>query len=128
MDSSSPDPELSAEQNAAEGVQGDKQAEIQGKGLYLDEIRQTIGDLVEAGMGRCLEEFEARLSRRNGGGGQKSVDGALMTKRELAAFLNVHPRTVTRLLADGQIPVIRLGRSTLRFRLSDVLDAIGKET
>jgi len=127
MDSVPPDLELAASLSAADAQHDGKLEGAQLRGLYLDEIRQTIEDLVEAGIGRCLDELESRLSQRRGNEGKGMADGALMTKRELAEFLNVHPRTVTRLLADGHIPVIRLGRSTLRFRLSDVLDAIGKE-
>jgi len=50
------------------------------------------------------------------------VDG-LLTKRQLAEYLQVHPRTVTRKVTEGVIPVIRIG-SAVRFRLSDVLHAL----
>jgi len=52
----------------------------------------------------------------------------LITKRQLADYLQVHPRTITRLVAEKRIPCIKVGKSSVRFRLADVLDALeGKE-
>jgi len=48
----------------------------------------------------------------------------LITKKQVAEVLGIHPRTVTRLVTEGRIPVIRVGRTAVRFRLSDVLAAL----
>ena len=41
------------------------------------------------------------------------------TTEEAAAFLRIHPRTLTRLAAQGEIPAFRIGKHW-RFRPSDV--------
>jgi len=46
---------------------------------------------------------------------QKNV----LTVRELAAYLSVHPSTVYRMLKDGTIPAFRLG-SDWRFNLESI--------
>ena len=35
----------------------------------------------------------------------------LLTVNETAAILNLHPRSIRRLIADGQLPVVRLGHA-----------------
>lgn len=44
----------------------------------------------------------------------------LMSKRELAAYLKVHEKTVSNHVARG-LPAVRVG-GVLRFRLGEVLD------
>jgi excisionase family DNA binding protein len=39
----------------------------------------------------------------------------LLTKAEAAALLNVSTRHLTRLVAEGDIPALRIGRRLLRF-------------
>lgn len=47
----------------------------------------------------------------------------LLTKRQLAELLQIHPRTLNRLIAVAHIPFIRVGGS-VRFRLSEVMKAL----
>ena len=49
----------------------------------------------------------------------KALD-PLMTKREVAAYLNVSLRTVDNMLRKNRLPHIRLSSRCLRFMLSDV--------
>ena len=49
---------------------------------------------------------------------------ALITKKTLAELLNVHPRTLTRMMNEGRLPFLRVGKVAVRFRLSDVLVAL----
>lgn len=44
---------------------------------------------------------------------------ALMNSRQAAAWLGVCPRTLSSLIANKQIPVVRIGRA-VRFRLTDL--------
>jgi excisionase family DNA binding protein len=44
----------------------------------------------------------------------------LLTPREAAEFLRLHPVTLRRLSAAGQIPFLRIG-SVRRYRVSDLL-------
>lgn len=48
----------------------------------------------------------------------------LVTKRQIAAVLAIHTRTVTRLMAAGTIPFIKIGDHSVRFRISEVLKAL----
>jgi len=49
----------------------------------------------------------------------------LLSIRDVAALLAVHPRTIWRLVATGVLPPpVRLGRRTLRWRLSDIERAL----
>jgi excisionase family DNA binding protein len=43
----------------------------------------------------------------------------VMTVREVAMYLHVHPSTIYRLAKSAEIPVIRVG-SELRFRTADI--------
>ena len=53
----------------------------------------------------------------------------LMTKKELAAYLNVSPRTVERYVAAGAIPFVRLPiGGKLRFNEKDIKRWIEKLT
>ena len=49
----------------------------------------------------------------------KKVAGALMTKRDVAEFLHCSISTVSRLIADGQIPSLKVGKLR-RFRKTDI--------
>lgn len=41
------------------------------------------------------------------------VSPMLVSTQEAAHLLGIHPRTVYRMLADGELPYIKLGRRTL---------------
>lgn len=47
----------------------------------------------------------------------------LITKQATAALLGISPWTVMRLVADGELPVVRIGRS-VRFVRGDVADFV----
>jgi excisionase family DNA binding protein len=49
----------------------------------------------------------------------------LITQKEVAALLNVHPITVGRWTTAGLIPCYRVGR-ILRYKLSEVLNVTSK--
>ena len=49
------------------------------------------------------------------------AEGRLLTREELAVVLKVSLSTVDRMLADGEIPQIRLRGSLVRFYLPDVV-------
>ena len=54
----------------------------------------------------------------------------LMTAKELAEHLRLGPASIWRLTSEGKIPVIRLGKRTLRYNFDDVMKALenhGKE-
>jgi len=51
----------------------------------------------------------------------------LITKKELAEFLNVHVRTITRMVTDGMIPSVKVGRVAVRFSLKDVMEALERK-
>ena len=55
--------------------------------------------------------YDAKVSRR---------DGALLSKRQLAAELNIATRTLDDWMRCGRIPYLKIGK-TVRFRLEDVL-------
>ena len=54
----------------------------------------------------------------------ETVDEKLMTASELADFLRLSKPSIYRLSEAGKIPTIRLGVYTIRFRLSDVMEAL----
>lgn len=58
------------------------------------------------------------------GGGD--VTEPLIDARELAAILGVSPRTVTRMVAAGEIPSVTYGRRVRRFRASVVIAHLAK--
>lgn len=43
----------------------------------------------------------------------------VLTKKELAEFLSIHPRTIDYWISQGQVPHYKLGKS-VRFKLSDI--------
>lgn len=51
----------------------------------------------------------------------------LITKKELAEFLKVHVRTITRMVTDGMIPSVKVGRVAVRFSLKDVMEALERK-
>jgi excisionase family DNA binding protein len=49
---------------------------------------------------------------------------SLLDKRGVAAMAGVSPRTVSRLVKEGVLPVIRIGYRTLRFNGDEVVKAL----
>ena len=50
-----------------------------------------------------------------------AASAALLTVRQIAGLLQVHPRTVWRMAAAGEIPKpISIGRKTIRWRASEI--------
>jgi len=52
---------------------------------------------------------------------EAAAEGRLLTREELAVVLKVSLSTVDRMLADGEIPHVRLRGSLVRFYLPDVV-------
>jgi excisionase family DNA binding protein len=52
---------------------------------------------------------------------EAAAEGRLLTREELAVVLKVSLSTVDRMLADGEMPHIRLRGSLVRFYLPDVV-------
>ena len=48
----------------------------------------------------------------------------LMTAKELSEYLRLNPASIWRLTSEGKIPVIRLGKRTLRYSLPDVMKVL----
>ena len=48
----------------------------------------------------------------------------LLTTKELAEVLNVHPITVTRMVRNKRIPYIKIGGTEFRYKLNEVLKAL----
>lgn len=48
--------------------------------------------------------------------GAELAGGGVMTTREVAAFLRLHPQTVKGLIAAGEIPSAKLGRRRVLYR------------
>ncbi|AZU97905.1 hypothetical protein [Vibrio phage LP.1] len=51
----------------------------------------------------------------------------LITTKELAKELNLHPETVRRMARRNQIPFIRVSETEFRFNLAEVLDRLQNE-
>tara|TARA_R110002049_G_scaffold86363_2_gene219734 strand:- start:4 stop:246 length:243 start_codon:yes stop_codon:yes gene_type:complete len=51
----------------------------------------------------------------------------LLTTKELAECLNVHPASISRKVIKGEIPFYRLSKTDLRFDLEEVLAELKKE-
>lgn len=51
----------------------------------------------------------------------------LLTTKELAEYLNVHPVSINRMVANDRIPFMRLGKTDLRFDLEEVLKELKGE-
>jgi len=56
---------------------------------------------------------------------QSLVHGVLLTVQEVAGLLSVSQRTVRRMIAAGEFPVLRLGRA-IRVRRIDIEALIGR--
>ena len=56
---------------------------------------------------------------------QSLVHGVLLTVQEVAGLLSVSQRTVRRMIAAGEFPVVRLGRA-IRVRRIDIEALIGR--
>lgn len=55
------------------------------------------------------------------------AEAQLLTAREVAALLRIHPRSVWRATAAGDIPKpIRIGPKVVRWRLTDLAVFIGE--
>jgi excisionase family DNA binding protein len=54
------------------------------------------------------------------------VDEEILTTREVADLLKLHPKTVNKLARSGRVPAYRIGRQW-RFRKSEVLKLLEKE-
>jgi excisionase family DNA binding protein len=54
-----------------------------------------------------------------------SLDEEILTIREVADLLKLHPKTVNKLVISGKLPAHRIGRQW-RFRKSEVLKALEK--
>jgi len=48
----------------------------------------------------------------------------LMTAKELSEYLRLSAASIWRLTSEGKIPVIRLGKRTLRYNFDDVMKAL----
>ena len=59
---------------------------------------------------------------------QAPVDATddLLTRAEVAQYLRVSDRTVSRLIRTGELPASRIGRA-VRIRQSDLLDMLNKK-
>jgi excisionase family DNA binding protein len=53
-----------------------------------------------------------------------TVTNELMTRKQVAALLQVHSNTVTRYEIAGRLRALRLGPFSVRYRRSDVLQLI----
>jgi excisionase family DNA binding protein len=54
------------------------------------------------------------------------VGEEILTTREVADLLKLHPKTVNKLARSGRVPAYRIGRQW-RFRKSEVLKLLEKE-
>jgi excisionase family DNA binding protein len=52
--------------------------------------------------------------------------GWLTGRKQIGTYTGLHPRTVSRLLADGRIPHKRLGHKLVMVRISDLDAALGR--
>lgn len=59
-------------------------------------------------------------------GAVEEVPVKLATTEEVAAVLQIHPRTVLRMLAAGEIPAAIDRTNLKRFRIDDVMAALAK--
>ena len=59
-------------------------------------------------------------------GDPRLVSAQLLTARQVADLLQIHARSVWRLVATGQLKAVRLGSKMVRFRLTDIEEFIAK--
>jgi len=56
-----------------------------------------------------------------------SLDEEILTVREVAELIKLHPKTVNKLVISGKLPAYRIGRQW-RFRKSEVLKLLEKHS
>ena len=56
---------------------------------------------------------------------ENEIDDSLWTKKDVAKFARITPRTVENWMANGALPYFRIGR-TIRFRLPDILQHLAQ--
>ena len=64
------------------------------------------------------------MNDMNDGSGQAE----LLDKRGVAALLSLSPRTISAMLARGELPHIRLSKRCIRYPKQAVLDAMARRT
>jgi excisionase family DNA binding protein len=57
-----------------------------------------------------------------------SGQAELLDKRGVAALLSLSPRTISAMLARGELPHVRLSKRCIRFPKKAVLDAMAQRT
>ncbi len=96
------------------------------EGLYLEEIRGILEDVIERRIGRLFDDLEARLQVRRCDERECRSDERLITETDLAEILSCDPRTVRRLELSRLIPAaVRFGGSK-RWRLRTIMDWLAK--
>ena len=64
------------------------------------------------------------MNEQNNGSGQAE----LLDKRGVAALLSLSPRTISAMLARGELPHVRLSKRCIRYPKQAVLDAMARRT
>ncbi len=64
------------------------------------------------------------MQQQNDGSGQAE----LLNKRGVATLLSLSPRTISGMLARGELPHVRLSKRCIRFPRQAVLDAMARRT
>ena len=59
---------------------------------------------------------------------ESSGQAELLDKRGVAALLSLSPRTISAMLARGELPHVRLSKRCIRFPKQAVLDAMARRT
>ncbi len=72
-------------------------------------------------------------SERQAADGRRDTVGELqargvvgLTKRQMAAALQVCPRTITEMMRRGEIAYYRIGKKLIRFRIEDAIEQMNK--
>jgi excisionase family DNA binding protein len=60
--------------------------------------------------------------------GNGTEHAELLDKRGVAALLSLSPRTISAMLARGELPHVRLSKRCIRFPRQAVLEAMAKRT
>jgi excisionase family DNA binding protein len=58
--------------------------------------------------------------------GDKADMQAFLTTEEVLSYLKITPRTIYRLIRDGELPAVRIGRQW-RFKKSDLEDWLDRQ-
>lgn len=85
----------------------------------MRELRGVLG-----GLARCVRDFSGGVDAESGVRGQKAEDAAedrLLTREELVVVLKVSLHTVDRMLAEQEIPCIKLRGRKVRFHMPEVI-------